>query len=82
MSEREHAADEAFPWDTAPTYLVRDNDGVYGCLVARETVGRRATARFVFEVDIGELLVVCVLHDEAGIQLLDGPRRREAAVRH
>jgi len=21
---------EAFPWDTAPTYLVRDNDGVYG----------------------------------------------------
>jgi transposase InsO family protein len=21
---------EAFPWDTAPTYLVRDNDGTYG----------------------------------------------------
>jgi hypothetical protein len=21
---------EAFPWDTAPTYLVRDNDGAYG----------------------------------------------------
>ena len=21
---------EAFPWDTAPSYLVRDNDGAYG----------------------------------------------------
>jgi hypothetical protein len=21
---------EAFPWDAAPTYLVRDNDGAYG----------------------------------------------------
>ena len=21
---------EAFPWGTAPTYLVRDNDGAYG----------------------------------------------------
>ena len=21
---------EAFPWETAPTYLVRDNDGAYG----------------------------------------------------
>jgi hypothetical protein len=21
---------EAFPWDMAPTYLVRDNDGAYG----------------------------------------------------
>ena len=21
---------EAFPWNAAPTYLVRDNDGVYG----------------------------------------------------
>ena len=21
---------EAFPWDTAPTYLIRDNDGAYG----------------------------------------------------
>jgi hypothetical protein len=21
---------EAFPWNTAPTYLVRDNDGAYG----------------------------------------------------
>jgi putative transposase len=21
---------QAFPWNTAPTYLVRDNDGAYG----------------------------------------------------
>src|SRR5215472_19184365 len=26
---------EAFPWDTAPRYLVRDRDGVYGHVVRR-----------------------------------------------
>jgi transposase InsO family protein len=26
---------EAFPWDTAPTYLVRDNDSVYGLAFTR-----------------------------------------------
>ena len=26
---------EAFPWETAPTYLVRDNDGAYGPVFAR-----------------------------------------------
>ena len=26
---------EAFPWDTAPTYLVRDNDGAYGAVFTR-----------------------------------------------
>ena len=26
---------EAFPWDTAPAYLVRDNDGAYGPVFAR-----------------------------------------------
>ena len=26
---------EAFPWDTAPTYLVRDNDGAYGQVFTR-----------------------------------------------
>jgi hypothetical protein len=26
---------EAFPWDTAPAYLVRDNDGAYGQAFAR-----------------------------------------------
>lgn len=24
---------EAFPWDTAPKYLIRDNDGAYGSMV-------------------------------------------------
>lgn len=26
---------EAFPWNTAPTYLVRDNDGAYGQALTR-----------------------------------------------
>jgi hypothetical protein len=26
---------EAFPWDTAPIYLVRDNDGAYGHVFTR-----------------------------------------------
>ena len=26
---------QAFPWDTAPTYLIRDNDGAYGVLFTR-----------------------------------------------
>jgi transposase InsO family protein len=26
---------EAFPWETAPTYLVRDNDGAYGPIFRR-----------------------------------------------
>ena len=26
---------EAFPWETAPTYLVRDNDGAYGPVFTR-----------------------------------------------
>ena len=30
---------EAFPWDAAPTYLVRDNDGAYG-----QTVTNRVRA--------------------------------------
>ncbi len=26
---------EAFPWDTAPTFLIRDNDGAYGTIFCR-----------------------------------------------
>jgi hypothetical protein len=38
---------EAFPWDSAPAYLVRDNDGAYGMSLSDEC-GRWAfgTARF------------------------------------
>jgi transposase InsO family protein len=34
---------EVFPWDTAPTYLVRDNDGAYGAVFMRRvrTMGIR-----------------------------------------
>jgi len=30
-----HQITEAFPWDTAPKYLIRDNDGAYGELFTR-----------------------------------------------
>ena len=30
---------EAFPWDTAPTYLVRDNDGAYGQAFTQSSPG-------------------------------------------
>ena len=30
---------EAFPWDQAPTYFVRDRDGVYGAVVKRRLRG-------------------------------------------
>ena len=33
---------EAFPFDTAPRYLVRDNDGIYGASISapRQVLGR------------------------------------------
>lgn len=27
---------QAFPWDTAPRYLIRDNDGAYGTIFKRQ----------------------------------------------
>jgi hypothetical protein len=30
----------AFPWNTAPTYLVRDNEGAYGASLTRVDFGR------------------------------------------
>lgn len=40
---------EAFPWDEAPRYLIRDNDGVYGATVRRRLMAMgirdRPTAR-------------------------------------
>src|SRR6516165_5532010 len=38
--------------------------------------------RLVFEVDIGELLPVVVLHDEIRFAFFNGPGRREAAGGH
>jgi len=51
-------------------------------LVPREQMRRRAPARLLLEIDIRERLPGMILHDEAGIGLLDGPGRREAAGRH
>ena len=34
---------EAFPWDTAPSYLVRDNDGSYGQTFKRSGPGHGDT---------------------------------------
>ena len=38
------------------------------------------TPRLILEINIGELLPGAVLHDEACVQFLDKPRRREAAA--
>jgi len=39
---------EAFPWNTAPTYLVRDNDGAYGQAFTRRlrTMGFATAQRY------------------------------------
>ena len=50
-------------------------------LVAGEELGRRAPARLLLEIDVGERLPVAIANDEAGVGLLDGPGRREAARR-
>src|SRR5215471_21326009 len=42
---------------------------------------RQGRGRLILEIDVGKLLAVVVAHDKAGVQLLDGPRRREAALR-
>jgi hypothetical protein len=39
----------------------------------------RSPPWLILEIDIRQLLVGTVLHDEAGFQFLDGPGRREAA---
>ena len=47
--------------------------------IAGEELRRRSPAGLLLEIDIGERQAAVILHDEAGVRLLDGPRRREAA---
>jgi hypothetical protein len=54
-------------------------------LVPGEEVRRRASSGLILEVDVGERLPVGVADDEAppiqlGVGLVDGRRRREAAL--
>ena len=49
-------------------------------LVSRFAVQRRPVS--LHEVDVGQRLPVLVADDEAGVALVNGPRRREAARRH
>ena len=51
-------------------------------LVVSEQLGRRSTTRLVLEIDVGERLPIGVADDEAGVGLLGGPGRREAALGH
>jgi hypothetical protein len=37
---------EAFPWTSAPAYLVRDNDAAYGHVFTRALLRRRARKRW------------------------------------
>jgi hypothetical protein len=47
-------------------------------LVAREQTGSRPSARFIFEIHVGQRLPVGVADDEAGVGLLGGPGRQLA----
>src|SRR5271169_6355598 len=50
-------------------------------LIAGEQVRPRSSAGLVLEIDVGELVPVVIPDDEARLRLIDGPRRREAAIR-
>ena len=58
-----------------------DVDGDAPGLVAGEQLGRRSPPEFILAIDVGERLPISVADDEAGVGLLDGPGRREAARR-
>jgi hypothetical protein len=50
-------------------------------------VRRRAMLQLPLEIDVSERLPICIADDEAppiqlGVGLVDGPGRREAALRH
>jgi hypothetical protein len=47
-----------------------------------EQLRRRSASRLILEIDIGELLPAVVAHDKGGTNVLDSPRRREAASSH
>src|SRR6185437_13774946 len=51
-------------------------------LVLGHELGSRTPAGLLLVIDIRERLPVGVPHGEAGMRLLDGPGRREAALRH
>jgi hypothetical protein len=51
-------------------------------LVAGKQMRRRAPSRLLLEVDVGERLPVVIADDVAGVGLLGGPGRREAALGH
>jgi hypothetical protein len=58
---------------------------VFSASLAGRTAGvrfRNRSLRSRIVIDIRQRLSVAVVHDEAGIGLLDRPGRREAAVRH
>jgi hypothetical protein len=48
-------------------------------LITRQQLRRRAPAGLFLVIDLGQLLSGAVCHDEGSIDVLDGPRRREAA---
>jgi hypothetical protein len=63
-----------------PLMLLRRNRPC--CSIAGEQVRRRATPRLLLEIDVGKLLPVSILHDEASLSLFGRPRRRESALSH
>ena len=66
----------------AAVLFVGDVDGDAPRLVARHQSRRRSPAGLLLEIDVSQRLAGVILHDEAGVRFLDGPRRREAAGGH
>jgi hypothetical protein len=60
--------------------IIRRPGGDPPGLVAGEEVRRRAASRLFLEIHVAERLPVGVTDDEAGVGLLGGPWRREAAA--
>jgi hypothetical protein len=73
-------------WNDEPTgiccLLGRRAEALRACR-AGEQLGRGAPSRLPLEIGVGERLPLVIADDEAGVRLLGGPGRREAAgLRH
>jgi hypothetical protein len=48
---------EAFPWSSAPAYLVRDNDGAYGHVLTRRVRAMSIRDRPISQVRLGRMVM-------------------------
>src|SRR5438552_10473602 len=57
------------------------NGGDTLCLVAREQLAAVSPTRLLFEIHVSKGLPIQVFHHKTAVQFLDGPGRREVALR-